>query len=79
MNDGSDFFAWLLSTIFFVGLTFFCSDQTVRPVDMTWAVASCEANGGLEKLSADISDLEAICVNGAVFKAEKKAAKEHDQ
>ena len=73
MNDGSDFFAWFLSTIFFVGLTFFCSDQTVRPVDMNWAVSACEANGGLKRLSADVGDLDALCANGAVFKAAKGA------
>jgi hypothetical protein len=71
----SDFFAMLLLTVVATVGAWIFSDQSVIPTDIRWASKSCEANGGIKILAADIGDLEVRCVNGAVFTVEKRSLK----
>jgi hypothetical protein len=69
----SDFFSMILVTALAVGATWFFADQSVTPADMEWASRSCDPNGGVKSLFADIDALEVRCANGAVFTTDKKA------
>lgn len=72
MSDASSFFLMLFLLVFSVGATWMFSDQRVIPADIEWANNSCDANGGLDILFADVDALEVRCKNGAVFTAGKK-------
>lgn len=64
-----EFFGMVLTTAGIIGLlgAFASSDQTQFPEDWNKAVSLCENNGGLKKASADVRDVTATCINGAVF------------
>lgn len=76
MSDEGGSLAMLIILVAAVVSAGLFSDQYVRPAQIDWAVSSCAANGGIDRLWADFDSLRAECANGAVFVAEKHEIKE---